>query len=131
MKKRNRMAAWIAALGVCLSMAPAVPANAAYGVGGTGNNIVEHLDRGIYAVKSGNGMFVSWRFNADDPDDAEFRLYRGMISSIPASQDRRQVFTTHPVRQIPNTVWIWSPAGRSSPARTASSIPVRITSTST
>ena len=77
MKKRNRMAAWIAALGVCLSMAPAVPANAAYGVGGTGNNIVEYLDRGIYAVKSGNGMFVSWRFNADDPDDAEFRLYRG------------------------------------------------------
>ena len=43
---------------------------------GTGKNIVEHLDRGIYAVRSGNGMFVSWRWNADDADNAEFRLYR-------------------------------------------------------
>ncbi len=43
---------------------------------GTGKNIVEHLDRGIYAVKSGSGMFVSWRWNADDADNAEFRLYR-------------------------------------------------------
>ncbi len=77
MKKRNRIAAWLAALGVCLSMTQALPANAAYGVGGTGNNIVEYLDRGIYAIRSGNGMFVSWRFNANDPDDAEFRLYRG------------------------------------------------------
>ncbi len=37
---------------------------------------MEYLDRGIYAVKSGNGMFVSWRWNADDADNAEFRLYR-------------------------------------------------------
>lgn len=43
---------------------------------GTGKNIVEHLDRGIYAVKSGSGMFVSWRWNADDADNVEFRLYR-------------------------------------------------------
>ena len=49
------------------------PAAAKYG---TGKNIVEHLDRGIYAVKSGSGMFVSWRWNADDADNAEFRLYR-------------------------------------------------------
>lgn len=49
------------------------PAAAKYG---TGKNIVEHLDRGIYAVKSGRGMFVSWRWNADDADNAEFRLYR-------------------------------------------------------
>ena len=77
MKSKMRIAAWIAALGMCLSMAPAFPASADYGVGGTGSNIVEYLDRGIYAVKSGNGMLVSWRFNANDPDDAEFRLYRG------------------------------------------------------
>ena len=50
--------------------------SAAYGVGGNGTAIMEYLDRGIYAVKSGNGMFVSWRWNADDADDAEFRLYR-------------------------------------------------------
>lgn len=51
-------------------------ANADYSVSGTGNSVVEYLDRGIYAVKSGNGMFISWRWNADDDDNAEFRLYR-------------------------------------------------------
>ena len=30
----------------------------------------------IYAIKSGNGMFVSWRFNANDDDNAEFQLFR-------------------------------------------------------
>ena len=54
----------------------AVTAKAAYGVGGNGTAVMEYLDRGIYAVKSGSGMFVSWRFNADDPDDAEYQLYR-------------------------------------------------------
>ena len=58
------------------SLTRTMKADAAYGVGGNGKAIMEYLDRGIYAVKSGNGMFVSWRFNADDPDDAEFRLYR-------------------------------------------------------
>ena len=68
----------IAALSLLGTMLPgsftqSLPANAKYG---TGNDIMEYLDRGIYAVKSGNGMFVSWRFNADDADNAEFRLYR-------------------------------------------------------
>ena len=76
MRKKGRIAALFAALGVCVSMASALPASAAYGVGGNGTAVMEHLDRGIYSVKSGNGMFVSWRWNADDPDDAEFRLYR-------------------------------------------------------
>ena len=53
-----------------------IKASAAYGVGGNGKAIMEYLDRGIYAVKSGSGMFVSWRYNANDADDAEFRLYR-------------------------------------------------------
>lgn len=57
----------------CLSFPSA---NAAYGVGGNGKAIMEYLDRGIYAVKNGNGMFVSWRYNANDSDTAEFRLYR-------------------------------------------------------
>ena len=60
--------------GLTAGTLPAV--SAAYGVGGNGTAIMEYLDRGIYAVKSGNGMFVSWRWNADDADDAEFRLYR-------------------------------------------------------
>ena len=68
----------IAALVMAGSMLPGmavqhIPAAAKYG---TGNHIMEYLDRGIYAVKSGNGMFVSWRFNANDPDDAAFQLYR-------------------------------------------------------
>lgn len=38
--------------------------------------VVENLDRGIVAIKSGNGMLVSWRFLAGDPTGTEFRLYR-------------------------------------------------------
>ena len=58
---------------ICASSAVPMQASAAYGVGGNGTAIMEYLDRGIYAVKAG---FVSWRFNADDADNAEFRLYR-------------------------------------------------------
>lgn len=43
---------------------------------GTGMETVEHLDRGIVAVNTGNGMMVSWRFLADDADSAVFKLYR-------------------------------------------------------
>ena len=56
--------------------AAALSADAAYGEGGNGVGTMEYLDRGVYAVKSGDGMFVSWRWNADDADDAEFQLYR-------------------------------------------------------
>ena len=78
MKQKGRIRAMIAALVMAGSMLPGmavqrIPAAAKYG---TGNHIMEYLDRGIYAVKSGNGMFVSWRFNANDPDDAAFQLYR-------------------------------------------------------
>lgn len=44
---------------------------------GTGKNIMENLNRGISAINTGNGMLVSWRFLANDADDAEFKLYRG------------------------------------------------------
>ena len=37
---------------------------------------LERLDRGVYAAKADEGMFVSWRWNANDAEDAEFRLYR-------------------------------------------------------
>ncbi len=76
MKTRKIMAyvaSAILAAGIVPAGIGAMPASAKYG---TGNSIVEHLDRGIYAVKNGNGMFVSWRWNADDADNAEFRLYR-------------------------------------------------------
>ncbi|MBO5571535.1 MAG: RICIN domain-containing protein [Ruminococcus sp.] len=81
MKKGFRkVAAFAASLAVAAtsnaSLASQLTANAAYGVGGNGKAIMEYLDRGIYAVKNGNGMYVSWRFNASDADDAEYRLYR-------------------------------------------------------
>ncbi|MBE6872521.1 MAG: rhamnogalacturonan lyase [Ruminococcus albus] len=80
MKKAfKRIAAAAASLAVAASICagtPALTASAAYGQGGNGSAIMEYLDRGIYAIKSGNGMFISWRFNANDSDDTEFRLYR-------------------------------------------------------
>ena len=59
-----------------LSGASLLTASAAYGNGGNGSAIMEYLDRGIYAIKSGNGMFISWRYNANDDDNAEFQLFR-------------------------------------------------------
>jgi len=76
-KKNAALAAsLILAAGAVSGIADSMKTNAAYGAGGNGKAIMEYLDRGIYAVKSGSGMFVSWRYNADDADDAEFRLYR-------------------------------------------------------
>lgn len=75
---RKTMAAAVVLTALANTAAASLPmqASAAYGVGGNGTAVMEYLDRGIYAVKSGNGMFVSWRYNANDADDAEFRLYR-------------------------------------------------------
>ena len=56
-----------------------ITASAAYGQGGNGTAIMEYLDRGVYAIRSGNGMFISWRFNANDADETEFRLYRDNV----------------------------------------------------
>ncbi len=75
-QKTKKMLAGFAALAVCTNIAASLTASASYGVGGNGTAIMEYLDRGIYAVKSGSGMFISWRFNANDDDNAEFRLYR-------------------------------------------------------
>lgn len=76
--KFKRITAAAASLAVALSpnMSAGLKADAAYGAGGNGSAIMEYLDRGIYAIKSGNGMFVSWRFNANDDDNAEFQLFR-------------------------------------------------------
>ncbi len=73
--KRAKAAAVSAVLGASL-----IPAwgtgNGVTAAYGTGKNVVEYLDRGIVAVRSGSGMFVSWRYNGDDSDNAVFRLYR-------------------------------------------------------
>lgn len=36
----------------------------------------EHLDRGVVALPSGNGIFISWRFLGNDPGDIAFNVYR-------------------------------------------------------
>ena len=36
----------------------------------------EHLDRGVVALPSGNGIFISWRFLGSDPDNIAFNVYR-------------------------------------------------------
>jgi rhamnogalacturonan endolyase len=36
----------------------------------------EHLDRGVVALPSGNGVFISWRFLGNDPGDIAFNVYR-------------------------------------------------------
>ena len=75
--KASKIMAYAAAILMTAGIIPtAVSPSHVFAKYGTGQNIVEHLDRGIYAVKSGNGMFVSWRWNSDDDDNAEFRLYR-------------------------------------------------------
>ncbi len=75
--KIKKFGAVSAALMIAVSAVPSLlstaPASAKYG---TGKNVVEYLDRGISAVNTGNGMMVSWRFLANDPDDAVFNLYR-------------------------------------------------------
>ena len=81
MKKFRRLTSMAAAVAISAGAiaAPApktLTADAAYGVGGTGKNIVEYLNRGITAINTGNGMLVSWRYLANDSDTAEFRLYR-------------------------------------------------------
>ncbi|MBR6837066.1 MAG: carbohydrate-binding protein, partial [Oscillospiraceae bacterium] len=41
-----------------------------------GSKQMEKLDRAISAVKTGNGMLVSWRTLATDPADTVFKLFR-------------------------------------------------------
>lgn len=45
-------------------------------VSAAGGPVMEHLNRGISAINTGSGMLVSWRMNADDADNAVFKLYR-------------------------------------------------------
>lgn len=78
MNKIGRLTALLSALAVGTQLlgvyrTPPAIADAAYG---SGKNIVEQLDRGICAINTGNGMLVSWRYLANDSDNAVFKLYR-------------------------------------------------------
>ncbi len=78
MNKTGRIRALVAALAMAGSlvggtMMQSLPAAAKYG---PGTETVEYLNRGISAINTGRGMLVSWRYNANDADDAVFKLYR-------------------------------------------------------
>lgn len=45
-------------------------------VNAASNVMLEYLNRGISAVNTGNGMLVSWRYLANDDDNAVYKLYR-------------------------------------------------------
>ncbi|WP_458122449.1 rhamnogalacturonan lyase [Paenibacillus sp. Z6-24] len=62
-----------------LSILPAVPADAA------SPRQMEALDRGLVAVKSGTGVFVSWRLLGTEVSGTAFNLYRGdtLVNSAP------------------------------------------------
>ena len=45
-------------------------------VSAAGQINLEYLDRGISAINTGSGMLVSWRWLANDDDNAVFKLYR-------------------------------------------------------
>ena len=47
------------------------PANAA--------RIMENLDRGVVAVNTNNGVFVSWRMLGTEPDSVSYNLYRNQV----------------------------------------------------
>lgn len=75
--RKGKAAFALCTAAVCAAAAaPATVPAAAYG---SGYEMVEWLSRGISAISTPQGMLVSWRFNADDADDAEFRLYRGDV----------------------------------------------------
>lgn len=76
MKKLSKIAAIM--LSLCLSGSAALGTiynddNYAYAAG---SSYAESLDRGISAVNTGSGMMISWRYLANDSDNAIFKLYR-------------------------------------------------------
>ena len=77
MEKRRKIVSLVSALVLAAGvMVPAAAENAADEVKAAGGPVVEYLNRGISAINTGSGMLVSWRLNADDPDEAVFKLYR-------------------------------------------------------
>ena len=61
----------VAAAALCAVLGAALPASAADTV-----RRMEHLDRGLVAIKVDQGIYLSWRFLGDEPDDVSYRVYR-------------------------------------------------------
>lgn len=78
MKKNfKRMISAAAALAVTATSSVVVPAaDFTLRANAASNVMLEYLDRGITAVNTGKGMLVSWRYLANDDDNAVYKLYR-------------------------------------------------------
>ncbi len=73
---KKRFSAALTALAMGLSLSAALPMAEPATVTAASGYTMEYLDRGMTAVNTGSGMLVSWRFLANDPDNAVFKLYR-------------------------------------------------------
>jgi len=76
----TRTIALLAAVPLAIAGLPVPSAPAAGAPSGTTHRPVrrqlEHLDRGLVAVKVPEGVYLSWRFLGDEPDDVRYRIYR-------------------------------------------------------
>ena len=72
--KFKRMAAALSSALIAVSAA-AVPVSG-INANAASKYMLEYLDRGICAVNTGSGMLVSWRYLANDDDNATYKLYR-------------------------------------------------------
>ncbi len=75
--KFKRIISTAAALSVTAASSVVVPAaDFTLEANAASNVMLEYLDRGITAVNTGKGMLVSWRYLANDDDNAVYKLYR-------------------------------------------------------
>ena len=90
----KRMLSSAAALTVAASTASAIPsADFSLEANAASNVMLEYLDRGISAVNTGKGMLVSWRYLANDDDNAVYKLYRD--NTLIYTSLNRFLFATH------------------------------------
>ncbi len=63
----------------------ALAATMALAQGVTAQRVTDSLDRGLVAMKTANGVFCTWRINADEWEGTEYNLYRGTtkVNSTP------------------------------------------------
>lgn len=78
MKLFKKIAASVLSVCIAASSAAITTANTTTGnvYAASGSCVAEYLDRSITAINTGSGMLVSWRFLANDAENAEFKLYR-------------------------------------------------------
>ena len=117
-----------------------------------GGRQMENLDRGVVAVRSGNGNLVTWRLLGTDPSGTAFNLYRGdsKITSTPvtgrptiSTRVRQPTRVTRcgpcgtapnrrrPCRRSPSRAATWTFRSRSPAASTPRTTPRSVTSTAT